>query len=95
MPHYFGLFEKFYVGDCQVSSLCCSVREVYSSVSYTKYLGAQSMFVRGLLKHGGLDSSLYYLRAIILFHRFKYDVGTRHLATRIKFKSQPIEQWHQ
>ena len=24
----------------------CSVREVYSSVSYTKYLGAQSMYVR-------------------------------------------------
>ena len=39
------------------------------------------MYVRGLLKHGGLDSSLYYLRAIILFHRFKDDVGIRQFHT--------------
>ena len=53
------------------------------------------MYGRGLLKDGGFDSSVYYLRAIIQFHRFEYDVETRHLATRIKFKSQPIEPWHQ
>ena len=63
----------------------CSVREVCFSVPYTKYLGLQSMYGSWLLKHGGFDSSVYYLCAIIQFHQFKYDVGTRHLATRIKF----------
>ena len=43
------------------------------------------MYGSWLLKHGGFDSSVYYLCAIIQFHQFKYDVGTRHLATRIKF----------
>ena len=36
------------------------------------------MYGRWLLKHGGFDSSVYYLRAIIQFHRYEYDVGTRH-----------------
>ena len=63
----------------------CSVREVCFSVPYTKYLGLQSMYGSWLLKHGGFDSSVYYWCAIIQFHQFKYDVGTRHLATRIKF----------
>ena len=36
-------------------------------------------------KHGGFDSSVCYLCAIIQFHRLEYDVGTRYpVSTEMK-----------
>ena len=51
------------------------------------------MYGSCLLKHGGFDSIVYYLCAIIQFYRFKYDVGTRHQAFVLFSEEEKRRLW--
>ena len=51
------------------------------------------MYGSCLLKHGGFDSIVYYLCAIIQFYRFKYDAGTRHQAFVLFSEEEKRRLW--